>query len=375
MLIRGHGDPSGSRPGSRGVSRVHGQPDLPWGGAGNSSRLGQRISYHSVRDMLSDRTDQPVIARFISVRRLLGRIRANLRARIYGTLLTFELTMREARLRLMAAGFPLRREFLVLHCMGGSDASGFFSELAAVLGALQHFEHWKAQYAGIHVYFDERGLYHDPRYGANWWEYFFEPIEIGSKRDAITRVISNKQHDHFANQAEQRIPRTRGAALAAAYVRPAASMLEQVEAYVRANFAGNFVVGVNYRGTDKHEDARRVPYEEVRAAIHDVLRAATPWQYRIYLATDEQAFLDYMRGEFPDTLLCRDMFRSIDGRPIDVTNDDGNYQKGKDAVLDCLLLSRANYLIRTASNLSLCATFFNLNAPEILLNRPFQAPD
>ena len=58
------------------------------------------------------------------------------------------------------------------------------------------------------------------------------------------------------------------------------------------------------------------------------------------------------------------MFRSVDGRPIDVVNSDGNYQKGLDAVLDCVLLSRTDYLIRTASNLSLCATLFNARVPE-----------
>ena len=60
--------------------------------------------------------------------------------------------------------------------------------------------------------------------------------------------------------------------------------------------------------------------------------------------------------------------RSIDGRPIDVENADGNYQKGLDAVVDCLLLSRAHTLIRTASNLSLCSTLFNPSLPDRLLN-------
>lgn len=313
-----------------------------------------------------------MIARLRSVRRLLSRIRAKWRAAIYMILLACELSARAIRLRLLAAGLPLKKEFLVLHCMGGSDASGFFSEFAAILGALEHYEKWRALYAGLHVYFDDRGLYHDPRYGANWWEYFFEPIDIGSRRNAINKVVSGKQHDHFANLAERRMSRRRGASLIEAHVRPTTSMREEVETYVNAKFAGHFVIGVNYRGTDKHEDARRVPYDEVRAAIRDVLRDARPRSHRIYLATDEQAFLDYMRGAFPDNLLYREMFRSVDGRPIDVTNDDGNYRKGRDAVLDCILLSKTDHLIRTASNLSLCATFFNAHTPAILLNPPLR---
>ena len=51
-----------------------------------------------------------------------------------------------------------------------------------------------------------------------------------------------------------------------------------------------------------------------------------------------------------------------------VVNTDNNYQKGLDAVIDCLLLSRTQFLIRTASNLSLCAAMFNSRVPDLLLN-------
>ena len=62
------------------------------------------------------------------------------------------------------------------------------------------------------------------------------------------------------------------------------------------------------------------------------------------------------------------MHRSVDGTPIDVIQGD-NWNKGRDAVLDCLLLSRCDVLVRTASNLGLCAAFFNPRLPVVLLNR------
>jgi hypothetical protein len=62
------------------------------------------------------------------------------------------------------------------------------------------------------------------------------------------------------------------------------------------------------------------------------------------------------------------MHRSLDGRPIDVVQGD-NRAKGEDAVMDCLLLSRCQYLVRTASNLSLCSTLFSPDMPVMLLNR------
>ena len=55
------------------------------------------------------------------------------------------------------------------------------------------------------------------------------------------------------------------------------------------------------------------------------------------------------------------------GRDLGV--DDGHeLREGLDAVVDCLLLSRAHTLIRTASNLSLCSTLFNPSLPDRLLN-------
>jgi hypothetical protein len=318
------------------------------------------------------RIDHPVIARLLPVRWLLGRLYGLWCSAVYRLRLASEISARTIRLRLVAAGLPLKREFLVLHCMAGNNASGFFSEFAAVVGALEHYENWRTHYAGLHVCFGEQGLYHDSRYGGNWWEYFFEPIDVGTRLDAVTRVISPHQHDRFANRVEQEMPRRTGASLLQRHIRPTPRIQAMVETYVRTNFEGSFVVGVHYRGTDKHEDAPRVPYDEVRAAIREVLLAAKTARYRIFLATDEQAFLNYMLDEFPDTLLYRQMFRSVDGRPIDVTNDDGNYKKGEDAVMDCLLLSRSQFLIRTASNLSLCSTLFRFDLPEILLNPPYE---
>lgn len=44
---------------------------------------------------------------------------------------------------------------------------------------------------------------------------------------------------------------------------------------------------------------------------------------------------------------------------------------GEEALMDALLLSRCNVLIRTSSNLSLWSTYFNPRLPEILLNQRF----
>ena len=272
---------------------------------------------------------------------------------------------RAARLA-MSAWIPLRKEFLILP--SAIYVPGLFSEFAAVLGLLEHYEYWKARYSGIRVDFTDQGLYYDPATGQNWWSYFFEPIDIGTVGTAQARTISTDEHFHFARRTERQMSRKTGFELIGSYVRIRPHLREKVAAYVRTNFDNFFVIGIHYRGTDKVQDAPRVAYETVYAAVRETIRCEKTGRYKLFLATDEQAFLNYMLNLFPDTLHYLKTFRSLDGTPIDVRTGD-NHRKGEDAILDCLLLSECHCLIRTASNLGLCSSFFNPDMPVMLLNR------
>jgi hypothetical protein len=311
----------------------------------------------------SHTTSNPVIG----IRRLLVALRGRWQKLLLQMKTAWVPRARAFRRRLVAAGIPLRSQFLELRCREGEDVSGLFSEFAAVLGALEHYEEWPGYYAGLNVQF-RSGLYFESAAGPDWWEYYFEPISLGSRTNAATRVVGPHEHDMFAYRVEQTMPRQSGAALVARHIRLRPHLQATVDAYVRTKFGDAFVIGIHYRGTDKWEDAPRVPYEEIRAAVQRVAQSEGTAQYKLYLATDEKAFLDYMLDLYPDRVLYREMFRSTDGRPIDVVNEDSNHKKGEDAVIDCVLLSRTQHLIRTASNLSLCSTFFNSAVPEILLN-------
>ena len=285
--------------------------------------------------------------------------------------LAAECAARLARLGCAVLRVPVRKPFLVLRCASGEAVSGLFSEFAAVLGALEHYERWRPIYAGIHVDFGSEGLYYDPARGSNWWDYYFETIDVGRREGAGVTVVSDRLHDIFAYRIPH-LARDRGYALISLYIRLRPALQQAVDDYVRDRFGADFVIGVHYRGTDKWQDAPRVSYEEVEASVRAVARSAPDGKYRVFVATDEAAFIDFMRSRFHERLLYLEMFRSVDGRPMDVVNDDGNYRKGRDAVLDCVLLSRCHHLVRTASNLSLCSLHFNPGLPEVALNRERQ---
>lgn len=292
--------------------------------------------------------------------RPLRRIRSTWRDERARLLIALSRARRAMRLRAVAAGLGAR-ELPVFECRRGEDVSGLFSEFAAVVGFLDHYDRHQQQYAGVRVEFSD-GLYHEPSRGPDWWAYYFEPISIGGGPE---RRVDPHFHDHCAYLVEQSLPRTRGAGLVQQYVAVQPAVREQVDAYIAQHWTAH-VVGVHYRGTDKFEDAPRMTYEHVAECVRTAAQGRA--DARVFVATDEAAFVDYMTREFGDRVRFRQMFRSTDGRPIDVVNADSNYQKGLDAVLDCLLLSRTHYLIRTASNLSLCSTLFNPALPGMLLN-------
>ncbi len=275
---------------------------------------------------------------------------------------------RATRAVLSDVGLPIKKEFLVLGCGEGEDASGLFSEVAAVIGALEHYETWSGIYAGLRVDFTDKGLYHDPVAGNNWWEYYFESISLGSAEHAATRVVAPVQHDAFAYRVEQRMSRTTAAALLDRHVHVKAYLNEGVDRFLRETFNNARVIGIHYRGTDKTEDAASVSYDTMSAAIREALQAEGSDRCQIFLATDDQAFLDHVRRQFPGKVHSREMLRSVDGRPIHKTGGAG-FTKGLDAVMDCLLLARCQRLIRTASNLSLFSTLFNPALPVTLLER------
>lgn len=272
---------------------------------------------------------------------------------------------RAARRASAGVGLPITKEFLVLDCPDGDEASGLFSEVAAVVGCLAEITAHPALYAGMRVDFQDHGLYYDAATGPNWWEYFFEALECGAPAGAMLRAVSDWEHDWLAETVELEMSRASAAALVRRHVRVKPRLLEQVDRYREAHAAGAFLIGVHYRGTDKWEGAPIVPYEAVAQAVIDAApTAATAW--KLFLATDEQACLEFMQHRFPERVIARDIRRSSDGQPLHKASGNG-YRKGEDALLDCVLLSRCARLVRTDSDLGLFATYFNPDVPVRLL--------
>ena len=210
--------------------------------------------------------------------------------------------------------------------------------------------------------------YRDPGRSRNWLTYFFE-VEPVRKPDFVIRDLRQL---HLDDRAE--IPTIeRGAALRAKYLPIRPEITQKVQSFVAANMAGRNVLGIHFRGTDKTLEAPRVDREVIEQTIGRFLQK-NPYLDCLFVASDEASFIPYIRDAFPALPVVShdDMFRSTTIQNFYQQDlGEGNYRKGEEALINCLLLSRCGVLIRTTSFLSAWASIFNPALPIVLLNAPY----
>lgn len=143
------------------------------------------------------------------------------------------------------------------------------------------------------------------------------------------------------------------------YFRIPQDILDDVENYV--NF--DTTLGVHYRGTDKNDDkvqTNAVSAEYMCSIIADVLKRNRHIKH-IYLATDQNDFYDYLVSYIKDVINITDVSIINNGKTtfwqtIDVFN---NNKKARDAMKDCIMLSRCKMVIKCQSALSAFAKVLN----------------
>lgn len=253
---------------------------------------------------------------------------------------------------------------------------GMFESFLSVLGALKYYEN--GEFSGVKVAFGadgQWGTYCDLSIGPNWWEYYFEPIEVGNLKGKSLFTCNGPPGTDFARFTEFCIYRKEANELIKRYIHVKPHITKQIEKFAKQHFKEKLMIGVHYRGTDKAREAPRAAYEEVLAHVHKVIAKNSETTFQIFVATDEQGFLDFMKEQFPSQVVCyEESTRSQNGQPVHMTSN-AMYKKGEDALIDCLLLSKCKVLIKTSSNLSLCSAYFNPKMKMIHVTvRPWHAP-
>ena len=253
------------------------------------------------------------------------------------------------------------KPFVILGCRN----SGMFSIFCNVLALVKYYD--QGYYRGIEVNFEDKGLYYIPSLGKNWWNYYCEPISLGEKR----KVKYVRSTPPFSKpwEAFKHTSREEAFALIQKYIHLKPHIQNKVDNFEKVHFMNYFAICVHYRGTDKRPDSLQDSYERIVREILNVMKKNGDLKYKIFVATDEQPFLDYMIGLFGNKVcFYEDALRSTDGKPLHISLNYDHYKNGEDALIDCVLLSRGNILIRPDSNLSRWSEFFNPNIPVKLLD-------
>tara|TARA_R110002012_G_scaffold293097_1_gene488668 strand:+ start:79 stop:1005 length:927 start_codon:yes stop_codon:yes gene_type:complete len=154
------------------------------------------------------------------------------------------------------------------------------------------------------------------------------------------------------------------------YIKLNPEILRKVNTFELLNFKGHTVIGIHYRGTDKISEAPAVHYDAVLSVMQQGIKKSKN-KLKFFIASDDQGFVDFVRNNIPESMLIiRSSKRSGNGKPIHISFRD--YKAvNREALIDCLLLSKCSKLYKTASILSGCSVIFNPQLEVEMLNEPY----
>lgn len=221
-------------------------------------------------------------------------------------------------------------------------------------------------------------LYTDSKHGDDWFSYFFFNPSITLEHTKLVnngRVrVSHIRHirDLGISKESYNVSLIYAAYLVRKYLNIKQHIQEKIDRYCRENFDGMTVLGVHYRGSDKLKEAPRVDWVRFKNIIQDHLEKHKKINC-IFVASDEQEFIEFINTEFDDIKVCwhDDKIKSVEQTPAHKTSYDDNYLKGEEALINCLLLSNCTYLLKTASFLSGWSKIFNIGLRVVMVNKPY----
>ena len=257
------------------------------------------------------------------------------------------------------------------------------------------------------VYFSKRCAYWTPEGYADRqtvWEYYFEPLfpeySVNEIPDDVLEAIeldfpkdneigqspypniwvSNHFGDHRNLKGKTlSIPykwddpdedlRRVTAELIRKYVRPRFFICQKTDAFFEREMQGHYVIGVHVRGTDAVSSCETRAFRKGSLNLENFARTIgkkleSVSDARIFVATDDQNSLDYLRGTFGNRVIACDSLRHQGGEvtaqsstgaliPAYILGNQGNAARnGEEAIIEYLLLCRCQHLVHNGDSLA-----------------------
>ena len=132
------------------------------------------------------------------------------------------------------------------------------------------------------------------------------------------------------------------------------NLRKQADEWCDQNLKGDWV-GVHYRSTDTHW---RPDYIGIDAYIA-CLKEQIDKPCNIFACSDQAQFIDRIRRTFPDRVFSRDIQRSYDRRNLHHDPKYKGHRQKEDALIDILILAKAERIYKTAGAFTLLAKYLN----------------
>ena len=134
-------------------------------------------------------------------------------------------------------------------------------------------------------------------------------------------------------------------------------------------------VAVHFRGTDCNDKKTR---HNTRCGIRlddyiNYLQAVLDKKCSILVCSDQAQFIDEMRAAFPGRVFARDIQRSYDNRALHLDPEYRGVKQKKDALIDMLILAKANLVYTPGSGFIDVLRFLNPSIKIVSLDKRWLA--
>jgi hypothetical protein len=268
----------------------------------------------------------------------------------------------------LAARLPVQPSIKII-----SGGCGLFSDVFMSLNGIQ----FCAQHGlSGSVHWGRRSLYFDPQKRGNAHAYFFAGSHFDFSRAYVAkgwRLPFLPGGDNYAGPADES-PRRGLKRMIDQFAAPRDDIVREVESFRQTRLQAPKVLGVHVRRTDVVSNFES---RKAQPAMNFVDEAQN-WLGEnqnglVFLATDDEEVVENFRTHLGDKVAYQNALRSSSGVSIhghfDGGIDGSPFLKGREAMIDALILSRCDFLIRCFSYLTAYSLCINPDLPFLDLDK------
>jgi len=228
--------------------------------------------------------------------------------------------------------------------------SDLFQQLETVIGILDQYESNK--YCGVKVDFGWPGEYYFLGKNGNWWEYFFKKLDVGDTTGELRCIPNFEKND--LSFCLYKLSFERAHEIIQKYIEVQPEIRKKITAYQKKFFDDSFVIGICYmKDSSSRYAVPKISYK----VIYDMLlvHIVEKNNLKIFVHTNDRRFYSFLKVKHPGIV-----FEYKEKERFNTNIDKGEYE-----LINCLLLSQTDLLIRTPSRFGFTISQFNPLVPVV----------